>query len=203
LIHTDVNPIAKWMKGNPHGPIIRKLHGTARVTKMNKEDTNRQRYESTGTKLNEAGAEVQLKWNYFDWGDVGWILYRKHSIYGGISSYSRANEHISEYLSATRKLVNYIYSFIKCGDEGGFHDKSVRKTDIQFLFVRYKANTFTGDEIVPAELAVWNSITRKVHDHFTYIVDKTNVENNNNNDDDGSIESGDESEDEFDRLDEG
>ena len=138
MIHTDVNPIAKWMKGNPHGPIIRKLHGTARVTKMNKEDTNRQRYESTGTKLNEAGAEVQLKWNYFDWGNVGWILYRKHSIYGGISSYSRANEHISEYLSATRKLVKCIYSFIKCRDEGGFHDKSVRKTDIQFLLSSIK-----------------------------------------------------------------
>ena len=39
-----------------------------------------------------------------------------------------------------------------------------------------------------------------MHDHFTYIVDKTNVENNNNNDDDDSMESGDESEDEFDQT---
>ena len=200
LIHIDANPIAKWQKGTPHGPVIRKRDGTVRVTKRNKKGTNRQTYESTGTKLNEAGAEVQLKWNYFDWGDVGWSLYCKNSIYGGLSSYSRANEHISEYLSVTRKLVKYIYSFIKCGDEGGFHDKSVKKTDIQFLFVRYKADAFTGDEIVPAELAVCDSITRKVHDHFTYIVDKTNVENNNNNDDDGSMESGDESEDEFDQT---
>jgi len=46
-------------------------------------------------------------------------------------------------------------------------------------------------------LAVYGSITRKVHDHFTYIVDTTNVENNINNNDDGSMESGDKSEDEF------
>ena len=69
--------------------------------------------------------------------------------------------------------MKYIYSFIKCGDEGGFHDKSVKKTDIQFHFVLYKADAFTRDETVPAELAVCDFITRKVHDHFTYIVDKT------------------------------
>jgi len=95
LIHLDANPISKWMKGTPHGPVIQKRDGSNGVTIRNKEGVDRETYASIGKKLDKDGREVHLQWNYFDWGDVGYNLYKKTPIYRGITSYSKANEFIS------------------------------------------------------------------------------------------------------------
>ena len=53
-----------------------------------------------------------------------------------------------------KELTKLIYSFIKFDESGGFEDKSVKKDDINFLFLRYVENAFSGDIIQPAEMAL-------------------------------------------------
>ena len=63
----------------------------------------------------------------------------------------RAKVFISAYASQVKELIKRIYSFVKFDESGGFEDKSVKKDDINFLFLRY-----AGDIIQPAEMAVVN-----------------------------------------------
>jgi len=103
----------------------------------------------------------------YNWGKDGISLYCKGSLYGGITSKTKVKEFISTYLRAVKSLTSRIYSFIKQGDIGGFDNKSVQKTDIQFLFVRYVEVAWGGDVIDPAINAAFNT-SRSVDPRFKY-----------------------------------
>jgi hypothetical protein len=77
-------------------------------------------------------------------------LYSTGAIYNSITSFKKANDFMTEYLRATKNISKLIYSYIKFGDKGGFDNKAVKKTDIQFLFVRYVEDAFGGEIIEPA-----------------------------------------------------
>ena len=101
-------------------------------------------------------------------------MYAKQSIYVSITSHTRAKVFITAYMSQVKELTKLIYSFIKCDDNDVFEDKSVKKDDINFLFLRYVENAFLGDIIQPAEMALIN-MCREVDSHFTYTVESNTV----------------------------
>ena len=48
----------------------------------------------------------------------------------GITSYNKAKHPIHKYIKTTKEITEKVFGFVK--DMGGFHDKSVEKTDIDF-----------------------------------------------------------------------
>jgi len=110
------------------------------------------------------------KMTCYNWGDNGSALYAKGSIYDIITSKTRAKELVSSYIATTKKVTSHIYSFLKKEDGSTIIDnKSVKKTDIYFLFVRYVEEAWGGDVIVPAVNAAFNT-SRDVDPHFKYTV---------------------------------
>ena len=84
----------------------------------------------------------------FEWSQSGCQLYGKGSIYGGLTSFARAREFLSKYLATAKMLSKHIYEFLRFGHAGkGFTNKSVKKEDIHFLFVRYYDEAFKGEKI--------------------------------------------------------
>ncbi|KAL7526339.1 hypothetical protein ACHAWF_002898 [Thalassiosira exigua] len=105
----------------------------------------------------ELGSHVYNRATVFNWGETGRDLYSQGSIFATINNKSRAEEFISEYLAMAKKAAKTIYSYIKAGDKGGFKDKSVKKEDILFLFIRYVDGAVKEDEIESAGEAVVKS----------------------------------------------
>ena len=102
--------------------------------------------------------------------ETGNQLYAPGSKYRSITSYTKANDFISEYMSMTRRVTKLIYSYIRFNDKGTFDNMSVQKNNIQFLFVRYVESAFGGEAIEPAENALVNT-SRQVDQHYTYTID--------------------------------
>jgi hypothetical protein len=110
------------------------------------------------------------KMTCYNWGDNGSALYAKGLIYDIVTSKTRAKELVSSYIATTKKVTTHIYSFLKREDGSTIIDnKSVKKTDIYFLFVRYVEEAWGGDVIVPAVNAAFNT-SRDVDPHFKYTV---------------------------------
>ena len=93
-------------------------------------------------------------------------MYAKKSIYSSITSRTRARVFIAAYLSQVKEITKRIYSFIRFNDKGEFVDKSVKKDDIMFLFVRHVDSAFSGDVVQPAEIALVG-VCRAVDPHYT------------------------------------
>ena len=53
-------------------------------------------------------------------------------------------------------MSKLIYSFIKCNDDGGFADLSMKKENAHFLFVHCQDSAIVGDAIELAELVLVN-----------------------------------------------
>ena len=108
------------------------------------------------------------KVNTFNWGEMDrpWQLYEKGSIYGSMTSFGSVKPFIAAYLRMTNRVVNLIFELIQ--NDGGFEDKSVKKEDIRFLFVRYVEEAWEEDLIEPAEEALVGA-RREVDSHFRYV----------------------------------
>ncbi len=119
----------------------------------------------------------------FNWGPDGRSLYSAGSIYKSIKSKAGVKEFYGDYLRMATRASNLIYSFIKTKDEEGFDDKSAKKDDILFLFIRYVDGAWDDDVIEPAENALVNTC-RQIDKHYTYAVTDVPVEEDDSDDDD-------------------
>ena len=125
----------------------------------------------------------------FDWGDatvpyaIGWRQYDKKSIYGSITSFARAKVFISEYLWAVRKLSKIILSFLKEEDGDGFDNKSVKKTDVKFLFIRSIDEAFEEDVVELAEEALVN-VCHQVDNDYAYTINDESENDDESEEDD-------------------
>ena len=111
----------------------------------------------------------------YNWGASGCSLYERGSIYNIITSKTRAGEFAKQYIATAKSLSSYIYSFLRYEDQGkGFSNKSVKKEDLRFLFIRYVEEAWGDDVIEPAVDAAFNT-SRYVDPHFKYTLE-TNEE---------------------------
>ncbi|KAL7548072.1 hypothetical protein ACHAWF_011358 [Thalassiosira exigua] len=124
----------------------------------------------------------------FNWGSAGSSLYADGSIFATITSKSKSEAFISEYLAMAKKVSKILYSYVKAGDKGGFEDKSVIKDDVLFLFIRFVDGALDADKIVPAEEALVRAC-RGVDKHYKCALGDTDIE------DSGDGESSDDSDD--------
>ena len=53
-------------------------------------------------------------------------------------------------------------------------DKSVKKDDIMFLFVRHVESAFSGDVVQPAEIALVG-MCREVDSHYAYVIKSNTI----------------------------
>ena len=60
-------------------------------------------------------------------------------------------------------------AFIRFNDNGEFVDKSMKKDDIMFLFVRHVESVFSGDVVQAAEIALV-SMCREVDSHYASVI---------------------------------
>jgi len=111
------------------------------------------------------------KMTCYNWGDDGSALYARGSIYRSIiTSKSAAKSIVADYIATTKALTTHIYSFLKKADGGTIiTNKSLKKTDIYFMFVRYVEEAWGEDVIEPAVNVAFNS-SRAVDPHFKYIL---------------------------------
>ena len=72
-----------------------------------------------------------------------------------------------QYIAQVKEVSKLIYSFIKYNDDGGFADLSVKKEDIDFLFVHYQEGAIVGEAVEPVELALVNTC-QQVDPYYTY-----------------------------------
>ena len=155
----------KVKKGNNNKKVVVRLPRTHKYGSGGKEiwhlvsHTNPKEGEWSQVTLDES------RLSCYNWGDDGNTWYGKGSIYGTITSKTKAKEFISEYLAIVKTLSSRIYSFIKSGDNGGFDNKAVQKNDIRFLFVRYVEAAWGADVIEPAINAAFNT-SMVVDPHF-------------------------------------
>jgi len=134
---------------------------------------------------NYQGAEGKM--TCYNWGDNGCTLYAKGLVYSSIKSKTAAMNFVKDYIATTKKLTTKIYSYLKLPDGGTIIDnKSVKKSDVFFYFVRYVEEAWGGDVIEPAVNVAFNS-SKYVDPHFEYTVKR---DKDMEDDDDASETSG-------------
>lgn len=130
----------------------------------------------------------------FNWGKTGCYLYSANSIYSTVTSHTKAKTFILAYLSQIKFISKHMYSYLWFNGDGlGFDDKSARKDDIMFLFVRHVESAFLDDNIEPAEMALVERC-RETNPHYKYTIEMEDGCNSDSDRDDTEIMCSDENE---------